>query len=285
MEGTRVTEKGIQEALQKLRSLKVLGYHDTAYVLGEMHREDWENPEKRNKIPKYALTKILFYISNQTSIDRLQRVVSQCPLITNLCMKGWDILENAKFDGIMIPIFNMIGNSLEEFSLNFVINFNLCTIIDCCPNLRKLTLNYGGWNTEPNVENKKFSNIQERKTLGKLQELTLISVKISTDNLITLMSSSSLKSIVLIHCQTFNDDILQQAYDQHSFPNLEYFELNYCPVTERGINFLLNEKTPLKKIKIIESWQKYTKEILEDWNLQMVLKNRQLDIEFLVIPF
>ncbi|XP_046648589.1 uncharacterized protein LOC124338539 [Daphnia pulicaria] len=285
LEGTRVTEKGIQEALQKLRSLKVLGYHDTAYVLGEMHREDWENPEKRNKIPKYALTKILFYISNQTSIDRLQRVVSQCPLITNLCMKGWDILENAKFDGIMIPIFNMIGNSLEEFSLNFVINFNLCTIIDCCPNLRKLTLNYGGWNTEPNVENKKFSNIQERKTLGKLQELTLISVKISTDNLITLMSSSSLKSIVLIHCQTFNDDILQQAYDQHSFPNLEYFELNYCPVTERGINFLLNEKTPLKKIKIIESWQKYTKEILEDWNLQMVLKNRQLDIEFLVIPF
>jgi hypothetical protein len=252
LEETQVTVKGIQEALQKLRSLKVLDHESTVKVLGEMHREDWENTEKRNKIPKYALTKILFEIRNeQTSIDRLQRAVSQCPLITILWIKGRGYMNNA-FDGIMIPIFNMIGNSLKEFLLYFIYSFNLCTIIDCCPNLRKLTLSYCGCNTGPIVEKKKYCNIQERKTLGKLQELTLESVEISTDNLITLMSSSSLKSIVLIGCETFNDDILQQAYDQHSFPNLEYLKLTKCHfVTERGINLLLKERTPLKNIKII----------------------------------
>ncbi|EFX86811.1 hypothetical protein DAPPUDRAFT_236200 [Daphnia pulex] len=187
---TNVTDKGLQEALRKLRSLKILGHESTVEVLGEMHREDWENTEKRNKIPKYALSKILFDIRNeQTSIDRLQRMVFLCPSITG---------------------------------------FKLCTIIDCCPNLRKLTLYKSGGKTGPIVEKKEYSNIQERKTLGKLQELTLRATKISTDDLITLMSSLSLKSIELEKCETFNDDILQQAYDQHSFPNLEYLELTKC---------------------------------------------------------
>jgi hypothetical protein len=253
LNGTNVTDKGLQEALRKLRSLKILSHASTVGVLGEMHREDWENTEKRNKIPKYALSKILFDIRNeQTSIDRLQRVVALCPSITGLCFSGRAYVYNANFDGIMIPIVNMIGNSLKVFSLYFVNSFKLCTIIDCCPNLRKLTLYKSGGKTGPIVENKKYSNIHERKTLGKLQELTLRATKISTDDLITLMSSSSLKSIELEKCETFNDDILQQAYDQHSFPNLEYLELTKCHfVTERGINLLLKERTPLKNIKII----------------------------------
>ncbi|XP_046452003.1 uncharacterized protein LOC124199971 [Daphnia pulex] len=282
--GTKVTDKGLQEALQKLRSLKILEHYSTVEVLGEMHREDWENTEKRNKIPKYALSKFVIRNANeQTSIDRVHRAVSHCPLITILWIFGRHYMDNANFDVIMIPIVNMIGNSLKEFTLYSFNSFNLCTIIDCCPNLRKLELCNSDCDTGPIVEKKKYSNIQERKTLGKLQELTLRFFEISTDDLITLMSSSSLKSIVLCRCETFNDDILQQAYDQHSFPNLEYLELYKCPlVTERGINFLLKERTPLKKIKIIGSWRMYSKEKVEDWNLQMVLKNRQLDIEFLV---
>jgi hypothetical protein len=121
LNGTKVTNKGLQEALQKLRSLKILEHESTVEVLGEMHREDWENTEKRNKIPKYALSKILFDIRNdneQTSIDRLQRAVSQCPLIAILSIWRRRYMDNSNFDGNMIPTFNiMIGNSLEEFSL------------------------------------------------------------------------------------------------------------------------------------------------------------------------
>ncbi|EFX86810.1 hypothetical protein DAPPUDRAFT_307822 [Daphnia pulex] len=288
LEGTQVTKKGIQEALQKLRSLKALEHKSTVKVLGEMHREDWANTEKRNKIPKYALTKISYCIKEkQISSDRIVKAVSQCNSITELDIAktgdfsdfftGRNEIDNGyrqfTFDGVMIPILNIIGNSLKDFSISLFDSFKLCTIIDCCPNLRKLKLRYCGYYSIDEIE--KFSNVQERKTLGKLQELTLDSVQISPDDLFTLMSSSSLKSIELEKCKTFNDDILQQAYDLHMFPNLEYLKLTKCDsVTERGINLLLKERSQVKKIKII-SRKGIAKEKLEVW--QISLKNWELE--------
>jgi hypothetical protein len=293
LDATQVTKKGIQEALQKLRFLKTLEHYYTGKVLGEMHRAEWEISEKRNKIPKYALTKINFILkNNQISIDRLLKAVSQCPSITELNILGESVIlfgdafdnQQFTFDGVIIPILNVIGNALKEFSLYSFESFDLDTIVDYCPNLSKLELSYiCNYVTNFIGDKEEYSNgIQERKKFEKLQEVTLDSVKISRKDLCTLMSSSSLKSIVLKKCETFNDDVLQQAFDLHSFPNLEYLELKECDfVTERGINLLLKERTQLKKIKIISRKGKsLTKEKVEVWNLQISLKNWQLDIEF-----
>jgi hypothetical protein len=72
--------------------------------------------------------------------------------------------------------------------------------------------------------------------------------------------------------------MLQEASNLNFFPNLEYFELYECDfVTEIGINVLLEESNPLKKIKI-STERSLTRE-KEDWNDKIALNNWQLEIE------
>lgn len=297
LEETQVTEKGIQEALQKLRSLKVLEHESTVKVLGEMHREDWENTEKRDKIPKYALSKINFAVKdNQKSKDRLWKVVSLCPSITKLFIskKGLNEVKEGRtnniremenigyrpftFNGDMVPLLNIIGNSLTELSLCGFDSLNICSIIDCCPNLRQLKLsNSRDFSADP--ERHEYFNIEERKTFEQLEKLTVSSVNISPENFFTLMSSSSLKLIVVEKCKTFNDEILQQASDLHSFPNLEYLELNECDfVTVKGLNVLLSESNPLKEMKISSKDMKSLAQINKRWKQHLALENWELNI-------
>jgi hypothetical protein len=300
LEETLVTEKGIQEALQKLRSLKVLEHESTVKVLGEMHREEWENTEKRNKIPKYALSKINFVVKdNQKSKDRLWKVVSLCPSITKLFISKKGLNEELKegrtnniremenigyrpftFNGDMVPLLNMIGNSLTELSLCGFDSLNICSIIDCCPNLRQLKLsNSRDFSADP--ERHEYFNIEERKTFEQLEKLTVSSVNISPENLFTLMSSSSLKFIVVEKCETLNDEILQQASDLHSFPNLEYLELNECDfVTVKGLNVLSSESNPLKEMKISSKDDKSLAQIKKVWKKHLALENWELNISY-----
>ncbi|XP_046452028.1 uncharacterized protein LOC124199997 [Daphnia pulex] len=298
LEGTQITKKGIQEALQKLRSLKALEHNSTVKVLCEMHREDWEKTEKRNKIPKYALSKINFAVKdNQKSKDRLCKVVSLCPSITKLFISKKGLNEGLKegrtnniremenigyrpftFNGDMVPLLNIIGNSLTELSLCGFDSLNICSIIDCCPNLRQLKLsNSRDFSADP--ERHEYFNIEERKTFEQLEKLTVSSVNISPENLFTLMSSSSLKLIVVEKCKTFNDEILQQASDLHSFPNLEYLELNECDfVTVKGLNVLLSESNPLKEMKISSKDMKSLAQINKRWKQHLALENWELNI-------
>lgn len=281
---TQVTKKGIQEALQKLRSLRILKHASTVKVLGEMHNEDGENDEISNRISKYALSKLKIYNNDcQTTRNCLWKAVSLCPLVTalNIGFTIGNFLRNEMYtDGYIDSILYVIGNSLEELSLKLFQNSKIRTIIDCCPNLRILKLCFS--NSALTEEPLEFSDIKERKTLKKLEELAIYFDGISSENLITLMSSSSLKSLKVDNCDTFTDDIIQKTSNLHLFSNLEHLDVWMCDfVTEEGINVLLQESNPLKRIRIYsEIGKSLTKEKVEDWKLEFALKNWQLDIKF-----
>jgi hypothetical protein len=95
------------------------------------------------------------------------------------------------------------------------------------------------------------------------------------------MSSSSLKFIVVEKCETLNDEILQQASDLHSFPNLEYLELNECDfVTVKGLNVLSSESNPLKEMKISSKDDKSLAQIKKVWKKHLALENWELNISY-----
>ena len=289
LDETEVTKKGIAEALTKLRSLRVLEHQSTVKVLAEMHKADFE---KEDVISKYALSEIIFTVKDfQISRNRLWRAVSLCESISVLNISKIGVSDGymegifvdtdgyQRFDLEIIPILKMIGNSLRELSL-YLCSVNTFSVIDCCPNLRKLKLEYGRCSDFLAVDDEQSerSNYKEKKTLQKLEELELSYVDISSESLLTLISSSSLKSIVIWDCNTLTDDMLQEASNLNFFPNLEYFELYKCDfVTEIGINVLLEESNPLKKIKI-STERSLTREE-EDWKDKIALNNWQLEIE------
>ena len=294
LDETEVTKKGIAEALTKLRSLRVLEHQSTVKVLAEMHKADFESEE--DVISKYELSEIIFTVKDfQISRNRLWRAVSLCESISVLNISKIGVSDGymegifvdtdgyQRFDLEIIPILKMIGNSLRELSL-YLCSVNTFSVIDCCPNLRKLKLEYGRCSDFLAVDDEQSerSNYKEKKTSQKLEELELSYVDISSESLLTLISSSSLKSIVIRDCNTLTDDMLQEASNLNFFPNLEYFELYKCDfVTEIGINVLLEESNPLKKIKI-STERSLTRE-KEDWNDKIALNNWQLEIEVVKI--
>jgi hypothetical protein len=289
LDETEVTKKGIAEALTKLRSLRVLEHQSTVKVLAEMHKADFESEE--DVISKYELSEIIFTVKDfQISRNRLWRAVSLCESISVLNISKIGVSDGymegifidtegyQRFDLEIIPILKMIGNSLRELSL-YLCSVNTFSVSDCCPNLRKLKLDYGRCSDFLTAdEQSERSNYKEKKTFPKLEKLELSCVDISSESLLSLISSSSLKSIVIWDCNTLTDDMLQEASNLNFFPNLEYFELYECDfVTEIGINVLLEESNPLKKIKI-STERSLTRE-KEDWNDKIALNNWQLEIE------
>jgi hypothetical protein len=284
LDETQVTKKGIAEALTKLRSLRVLDHKSTVKVLLEMHKADFESEE--DVISKYALSEIIFTVKDFQIISRnsLLKAVSLCRSISvfhNFRYFYPDMVTDdyQRFDLEIIPILKVIGNSLQELSLYLCVTVNTFSIIDCCPNLRKLTLDYSRDDFLV-VDEQRDSSYKEKKTLKKLEELVLYNVQISSENLLSLMSSSSLKSIEFWNCNNLTDEILQEASNLKFFSNLEFIKLYKCDfVTELGINVLLEESNPLKKIEI--SMERSLTREKEDWNNIIALNNWQLEIDVL----
>ena len=169
------------------------------------------------------------------------------------------------FERGMVPLLKGFGSSLKELSLFYLEDVNIRTIIDFCPKLQSLVLDENqSYSTTVSTKedekphhSKRCRMEQKPSVLRNLEKLRVIyhseEDKISSEDLLSLLSSPSLIDIYIGKCDNLTDYIFERASEIHQFLSLEKLTLYGCrTLTGRGIDVVMNKKTALKTIGIFK---------------------------------
>jgi hypothetical protein len=189
---TRVTDKGVQMALQYLPSLKSISHCAVMQVLADVAQRTLD--DKTLNIPTYSLsefTTFRFRTDPYTS-DSFGSILNLCHLIVKIdleVVKGFtnndllslrflkrlrelklrDILSDEEsersqitVDGGLFPLLKDIGSSLVILGLACFIGLNVSLIAEFCPNLRSLTLTSNRFYTTVSLVEKIVLSNQKR---------------------------------------------------------------------------------------------------------------------------
>ncbi len=168
------------------------------------------------------------------------------------------------FEGGVVPLLKGFGSSLKDLMFTWLKDVNIRAIIDFCTKLQSLTLEYNkSYSTtvsakedaEPYHHSKRCRMERKPLVLRNLEKLRVIydneEDKISSEDLLSLLSSPSLMDINISCCSNLTDYIFERASEIHQFLSLEDLTLYFCEyVTRKGIDVFMNNKTPLKAIEI-----------------------------------
>ena len=165
---TRITDKGVQMALQYLPSLKSISHCAVMQVLADVAQRTLD--DKTLNIPTYSLSEFTIFHSDLYKSGSFGSILNLCPLIVKIdleVVKGFtnndllslrflkrlrelklrDILSDEEsersqitVDGGLFPLLKDIGSSLVILGLACFIGLNVSLIAEFCPNLRSLTL-------------------------------------------------------------------------------------------------------------------------------------------------
>ena len=263
----KVTKKGLQIALKNLPHLQILDHENLFEALTEFHQNN------QQPLPQYSLVDLkLGPVMSEYRKGSLKLVASICPSVTKvdlgqtanhitdeellglfelktlheLSIKYLYIDNSITFDGGLVPLFKAHGISLQTLSISSsLLVVDLSLLMELCPNLRILELNTGFRQTD---------NSERTKTGFKQLEILKISIKIGSppvpsENFVGLLPAS-LTSLYIDSCSTLTDDILQQVFAIHSFPNLRELRFSCCNVSKKGIDLFMNETNALASIDI-----------------------------------
>jgi hypothetical protein len=167
------------------------------------------------------------------------------------------------FRGGVLPLLQARGHTLETLSLWVeVTSEEAYVIIECCPNIRDLTLVLKSTyreTPEPVVDgaHSSYCSPKEGIPLRKLEEINLSNhhsspngiFAISRELLLLLLSSPALTRVSIEKCFTLDDQIIEEAFTKNKFKYLTTLMFLGCPnVSQKGIDFFMNETNPLGHI-------------------------------------
>ena len=190
--------------------------------------------------------------------------------VKELEIHGNDVNTTVTFEGGVVPLLKGFGSSLKKLVLCCLKAVNIRAIIDFCPKLQSLWLalkeSYSTTvsakeDAEPYHHSKRCRMEQKPSVLKNLEKLRVFyplesedpsgEAKISSEDLLSLLSSPSLMDIEIFDCDNLTNYIFERASEIHQFLSLEKLTVYRCQsLTRRGINVVMNNKTPLKRIVI-----------------------------------
>ncbi len=167
---TRVTDKGVQMALQYLPSLKSISHSAVMQVLADVAQRTLD--DKTLNIPTYSLSEFTIFHSDLYKSGSFGSILNLCPLIVKIDLEGLEGFTNNDLlslrflkrlrelklcdiylheeslrersqitvDGGLFPLLRHIGSSLVILSLSCFVGLNVTLIAEFCPNLRSLAL-------------------------------------------------------------------------------------------------------------------------------------------------
>ncbi len=215
----------------------------------------------------------------------LGRVASLCPFVTLfsigllsgltdsdllglLCLQNVNTLQIYNYDyrrshmvtfkGGVGPLLKGFGSTLKVLDLNALeeVIFNIPVIIHFCPKLESLDINIP---TTMGIKKHVAQNPQiktEPSVLKNLVKLTIThdketvkEAKISSEDMLSLLSSPNLSDVSLSGC-LYLDSVFKKAYKVHQFHNIVNLKIIGCSLSKKGINVFWNDKNPLTGIEI-----------------------------------
>ncbi len=252
------------------------------YSLDSLYLGDWIlNDDTHYSIPysSGSLGLVASLCPSVTSVKvKLLTGLTDSDLLGLLCLEnvnvldihGYDVNTTVTFEGGVVPLLKGFGSSLKKLVLCCLKAVNIRAIIDYCPKLQSLwlALNESYSTTvsakedaEPYHHSKRCRMEQKPSVLKNLEKLRVFyplesedpsgEAKISSGDLLSLLSSPSLIDIEIFHCDNLTDYIFERASEIHQFLSLEKLTVCRCQsLTRRGIDVVMNKKTPLKTIEI-----------------------------------
>ena len=183
---------------------------------------------------------------------------------------GNDVITSVTFECGVVPLLKGFGSSLKKLVLSYLKDVNNRAIIDYCPKLQSLRLEENDSfsttvstkdDAEPYHYSKRCKMEQKPSVLKNLEKLCVFcpiederpseEAIISSEDLLSLLSSPSLIDINISCCPNLTDYIFERASEIHQFLSLENLTMYDCQsLTRKGIDVVMNNKTPLKMIEI-----------------------------------
>ena len=207
------------------------------------------------------------------------------------------------FEGGVVRILKGFGSSLKVLGLSCLNDVDIRAIINLCPKLKSLTLDtnesYTTVGTKENIEPFQSKRIKtEPLVLNNLETLRIFSSNrsddaeeeqiISSEDLLSLFSSSSLININITACDNLTDYVFERAAEIHQFLNLEQLSISLChTLTRKGIDVVMNKKTPLSTIEITYCQKVQDEDIAlllsnarsEKWRLKFINDENEFDMD------
>jgi hypothetical protein len=293
----KITIKGIQLALDNLPQLRTLCNESLLEGLAEIAQSA---TDQKLDLPQYSLSTLYVLCKTVYKSGSLQQSVLLCPnaaqcihlsirseefknadLFSLLLLEKLYTIEIAiavdepihgaeiriygglTFDGV-VPLLKKFGYILKRIKFGGYLVVDIPTIFKFCPNLESLTLCFSKTTQSTETE-------VEWPILRNLNKTLIVRYStISSENLVALLSSSSLVYVSMVSCDALNDNVLQRAANLHSFCNLEHLHISWChSVTKNGIEIFLEESNPLREIILHcseNSGSRITREDVANWN-------------------
>ncbi|XP_046437995.1 uncharacterized protein LOC124189402 [Daphnia pulex] len=303
---TAVTLIGIRFAIEHLPELEELDCDNDSDILNVFR--SIRNEKRESK--KFSLTKLSMFVHDKVPYEKgsVSLMVDMCPTLVDLFRIGYgeeftneELLDFRElkliksltisdessicFRGGVLPLLQARGLTLETLALSVeVTSEEAYVIIECCPNIRDLTLvlksNYRE-TPGPVVDGvySSYCSPKEVIPLRKLEEIYLsndIFFAISRELLLLLLSSPALTYVCIRKCFTLDDQIIEEAFTKNKFKYLTILKFLDCSnVSQKGIDFFLNETNPLCYI-YVEGCGNVNFD-----RLKMMVKEKHWNIKFL----
>ena len=206
------------------------------------------------------------------------------------------------FKGGVVRLLQGFGSSLKKLELSYFDDVDIQAIINLCPKLKSLTLDenysYTTVGTKEDIEPFHSKRIKtEPLILNNLETLRIFSFNfddaeeeqnITFEDLLSLFSSSSLINIDISGCDNLTDYVFERAAEIHQFLNLEQLSISLChTLTRKGIDVVMNKKTPLNAIEITCCAKVQNEDIAlllsnarsEKWQLSFIHDDNEFDMD------
>jgi hypothetical protein len=234
--GTNVTKKGIQIALQNLPSLKVLRHELVVEVLSNIHQLTLEN--NLLVIPKYSLCEIVvvgLYVPGSLSL-----ALPLCPSVIKVEIEvrhsdflDSDLLELLSLASLChLHISASFVTLLKSLKLHIFDDVDIHSIIELCPNLNSLVIDHCEYCEIPIPVEEPNNSLRckrikiEPLILRKLEVLRIFfsPFQFNAESLLLQLLSSPSLRILEIVCIDLTDSILERVVLLHHFQNLKHLK-------------------------------------------------------------
>ena len=277
--GTKVTTRGVNEAVGNLKKLKQLDYdaelracvpanivrpmtHMTSFIC---------NVTGTLTIEKYALLPngALHQRRRTETNVYTHELANMLDISSTLTMRRYmrPLFSYISFRMGIVPFLRRFGSLLRNISLDNISDIDIFFITSTCPLVQSITLQ-GCSFRDPgasliplparNIPPSFIENIIYDSTLGGW---------VSSLELLHLLLSPKLTDISFNCCSTLNDEVLYRAFNSHRFKHLKRLSLNFCDniSNEAFKSVFLVESNVLQFVEIVGCRQLSKPHVRAQW--------------------
>jgi len=295
-----ISHQSVTVAVQHLRNLVALDFHDSVGVIEELVIE--------GRLDRKLLLKSLYSVDSSTS-DSLSLAVSVCSKVEYVYIVTSDTMGSTTLLSLLdlhqlkeihlrnelhqycLPVRDHLGPVLQAhgetlISLNFaeIDQIDVELLCDVCPNLIHLVLLWNKSYLTPQPSKK--MKLCQRQYFPKLRTADIAYTEPDEENLFSEMCISHLSIILYSPClsslkltwsQHLTDSVLNDVIDKNGFQNLKHMELTQCnELSFEGMELFLECDNMLEHVRFAKCQEITKRDFL---HYQKTVKKRKWNIK------